>query len=388
MTTIYFRTDGNSNIATGHLMRCLTIARACIQTGQSKGQDVQISFLVSDDQSRSLLEDRFEAPREFSVYCLNSDYRRMETEVSELLSFITDRAGQEKPWLFIDSYYASPNYFRRLSGSCKIAYLDDLRSFECPVDLLINYDTEQDCSHYAGASRKLLGPQYTPLRAQFQSPSYNIRPRTEHVLLSTGGTDPYGLAEQLLHAIYDHTDYPDKKHGNTVASLSSHWDTACLQTLHYHVVTSRANTRYDILHTLAMENSHIHIHENISDMASLMDSCDMAVSAGGTTLSELCAVGVPTISYLMADNQRTAVDRFAAEEIIPCAGDIRLSLAQNTGDQTDTSQISSDAVLSNILRFMTHMSENVEVRQKSSQQMRAFLDGCGAGRIADALLSF
>ena len=190
MTTIYFRTDGNSNIATGHLMRCLTIARACIQTGQSKGQDVQISFLVSDHQSRSLLEDRFEAPREFSVYCLNSDYRRMETEVSELLSFITDRAGQEKPWLFIDSYYASPNYFRRLSGSCKIAYLDDLRSFECPVDLLINYDTEQDCSHYAGASRKLLGPQYTPLRAQFQSPSYNIRPRTEHVLLSTGGTDP------------------------------------------------------------------------------------------------------------------------------------------------------------------------------------------------------
>ena len=123
-------------------------------------------------------------------------------------------------------------------------------------------------------------------------------------------------------------------------------------------------------------------------MASLMASCDMAVSAGGTTLSELCAVGVPTISYLMADNQRTAVDRFAAEEIIPCAGDIRLSLAQNTGDQTDTSQISSDAVLSNILRFMTHMSENVEVRQKSSQQMRAFLDGCGAGRIADALLSF
>lgn len=60
MTTIYFRTDGNSNIATGHLMRCLTIARACIQTGQSKGQDVQISFLVSDHQSRSLLEDRFE----------------------------------------------------------------------------------------------------------------------------------------------------------------------------------------------------------------------------------------------------------------------------------------------------------------------------------------
>ncbi len=31
MTRIYFRTDANSDIATGHIMRCLSIARACAQ---------------------------------------------------------------------------------------------------------------------------------------------------------------------------------------------------------------------------------------------------------------------------------------------------------------------------------------------------------------------
>lgn len=396
MTTIYFRTDGNSDIATGHLMRCLTIARACTQAARSKDENVQITFLVSDSQSRSLLEDRFEMSEEFSIHSLNNNYRHLEDEVPYLLSYMTDKsstgrelskaAAHAKPWLFVDSYFATPGYFRMLSGSCKIAYLDDLRNFDCPVNLLINYDTDLDCPHYAEASHKLLGAQYTPLRAQFQSPSYNVRPQAAHVLLSTGGTDPYGLAEHLLHTIYD-TDYPDRKPDNTDTGSVSNWDTERLQSLHYHVVTSRANTRYNDLHAFAVKNSHIHIHENVSDMASLMASCDMAVSAGGTTLSELCAVGVPTISYLMAENQRTAVDNFAAKEIIPCAGDIRASLPQNKDNQIGTSPLSSDAVISHILQFMTNMSENMKLRQKSSHKMRAFLDGCGAERIADALLS-
>lgn len=397
MTTIYFRTDGNSDIATGHLMRCLTIARACTQAAQSKGENVQITFLVSDNQSRSLLEDRFEMPGEFSIHSLNNNYRHLEDEVPYLLSYMTDKsstgrelskaAAHAKPWLFVDSYFATPDYFRMLSGSCKIAYLDDLRNFDCPVNLLINYDTDLDCLHYAKASRKLLGAQFTPLRAQFQSPSYSIRLQAAHVLLSTGGTDPYGLAEHLLHTIYD-ADYPDRKPDNTDTGSVSNWDTERLQSLHYHIVTSRANTRYNNLHAFAAKNSHIHIHENVTHMASLMASCDMAVSAGGTTLSELCTVGVPTISYLMADNQRTAIDTFAAKGLIPCAGDIRNSLLQEKNNQIKVSQISSDTVISNILHFLTSMSENAEVRKKSSLKMRAFLDGGGAGRIADALLSF
>lgn len=404
MTTIYFRVDGNSDIATGHIMRCLAIARACVQTGKEHARHIRVSFLVSDDESRSLLEDRFEIPEEFTIHSLNRDYRHMEEEVPDLLSYITDNAGsdislasgaiREKPWLFVDSYFVSPSYFHRLSGHCKIAYLDDLRSFACPVDLLINYDTEQDCPHYAEAGHKLLGIQYTPLRTQFQSPNYQVRPKTAHVFISTGGTDPYGVAEYLLRAIYDSKHCQNTQIMDNTC-LSDYPDMTKLHTLHYHIVTGKANLRYDKLTALAANNPHIHIHENVSDMASLMASCDLAVSAGGTTLSELCAVGVPTISYLMAENQRTAVETFAAKDIIPYAGDIRST--QTNGYITPTPAMTtstcsepypSASVITNILHFMTTMSENIEIRQKSSQQMRAFLDGCGAKRIADALLSF
>lgn len=404
MVTIYFRVDGNSHIATGHLMRCLAIARACVQAGRHHGKDVTISFLVSDDTSRTLLIERFESPAEFIVHSLNSDYRHMEAEVPTLLTHLNDKdnlrenhsdnTAFEKPWLFIDSYYASPDYFHMLLDHFRIAYLDDLKSFDCPVDLVINYDSDQDCSHYTKAAHKLLGMQYTPLRAQFQSPAYTVRPEVAHVLLSTGGTDPFGVAECILHIIYEDPDYPDRIHTHTDSHPISSLDINRLQSLHYHIITSKANTRYNCLVDMAHKNSHIHIHENVTDMVSLMASCDMAVSAGGTTLSELSAVGVPTISYLMADNQCTAVNCFAVGGIIPCAGDIRPVQTPDTTilspdhiKRIESASLLPASVLYNILSFMTHMSYDAEARQKSSYTMRAFLDGRGAGRIAEALLS-
>ncbi len=403
MTTIYFRVDGNSDIATGHIMRCLAIARACMQAGKERAHRVQISFLVSDNESFSLLENRFEKPDEFPIHSLNSDYQHLEEEVSDLLAYITAKADSdispssdtiyEKPWLFVDSYFVSTNYFHILSGHCKIAYLDDLRNSDCPVDLLINYDTNLDCPHYAKAAHKLLGIQYTPLRTQFQSPDYQVRPEAAHVFVSTGGTDPYNIAEYLLRTIYDCKHCLDMQ--STYHTYPFEYpDMARLQSLHYHIVTSRANLHYGNLVTMEANNPHIHIHENVTDMASLMASCDLAISAGGTTLSELCAVGVPAISYLMADNQRTAVETFAAKGIIPCAGDIRPVQIHDFANQnseilkiSSSGEFPSACVINNILHFMTSMSENKEMRQKSSHAMRAFLDGCGARRIADALLA-
>ncbi|MDE6847072.1 MAG: UDP-2,4-diacetamido-2,4,6-trideoxy-beta-L-altropyranose hydrolase [Lachnospiraceae bacterium] len=358
MANIYFRTDGNSNIAMGHIMRCLAIARACAKKGSN------VKFIVSDRQSLTLIQKSFTVPHEFEVYCLNSDYTTPTEELTALYAlFIQDKTAENnsKPWIFVDSYYATPSYLLSLREHFRVAYLDDLRSFDCPVDLVINYDTDKDCDHYANADHKLLGVQYTPLREQFSTSSYTVRPTVEHVLLSTGGTDPFAVAERLLHAIYHES-----------SGTAPIQDAQLLQSLHYHILTSSANTRYDSLTSYARMHPNVHIHEGIPDVASLMASCDLAVSAGGTTLCELCAVGVPTISYLMADNQRTAVETYAGLGLIPYAGDVRP--ANNT-------------VISSILSFMTYMSQNLSLRAKSSQSMRAFLNGAGSDQIACALTS-
>lgn len=356
MTDIYFRTDGNSEIATGHLVRCLAIARACVKLG------ADVKFIVSDKESLTLLEERFTAPREFAVFCLERSYLEMSEEIPVLLSCLAadmpaEDGSHSRPWLFIDSYSATTAYFKALRRYFKTAYLDDLRSLDCDVDLVVNYDTDEDCAAYANAARRLLGIQYTPLREQFLSPSYEVRRKAEHVLLSTGGTDPCRVAESLLQIVYG--GLPDME---------------ILQSMHYHVLTSRANTRYAVLTALAKTHPFLHIHTNVSNVAALMASCDLAVSAGGTTLCELCAVGVPTVSYLMARNQRIAVEAYAKRGLIPCAGDVRpLSLAPHT--------------LRHIIAFLTDMAHDHPARAAVSSSMRSFLNGSGAGQIAEALMA-
>jgi spore coat polysaccharide biosynthesis predicted glycosyltransferase SpsG len=403
-------------------MRCLSIARACAKLG------AEVTFLVSDEESLALLQERFDRADEFGVHCLHSDYRRMTEEVPELTTYLeqcvavlpeaSDATATEsapspvcsaptqstKPWLFVDSYFATPAYFAALRSHCRVAYLDDLRSFPCDVDLVINYDTDDDCPFYTNAKRKLLGAAYTPLREQFAKPAYEVRPAVRSILLSTGGTDPYNVAERILTRIFDAEDStaaPAAQSGtpsdactldpaaNTAADLRA------LQTCDCHVVTSSANSHYDRLLALAKDNPQLHIHSGVKDMAALMADCDLAVSAGGTTLCELCAIGVPAISYLMAENQRTAVETFAARELIPYAGDIRGERVDSPGSTQAFSDSSlakalppvNPSTLDNILMFLTHMSQNVEARKKSSHAMRAFLDGLGAERIAKALLS-
>lgn len=363
MADIYFRTDGNNKIATGHLMRCLAIARACIRKG------AKVKFVVSDKQSFTLLQERFISLQEFEVYCLNSDYTNLLKELPALsaLAIQKSTADTPKPWIFVDSYYANPVYLMTLRKNFRVAYLDDLRSFDCPVELVINYDTNEDCDYYAKADRKLLGAQYTPLREQFNNTVYTVRPTVEHVLLSTGGTDPYGVAEHLLKKIYQSTQI--------------------LQSMHYHILTGSANTRYADLVSFARTHPNIHIHEGVSDVASLMASCDLAVCAGGTTLCELCAVGVPSISYLMAENQRMAVETYAGLGLIPCAGDIRPQTCNARNLNSDMLPPINHTTVSAILSFMTNMSQNLSARKESSQSMRAFLNGAGADQIACELTS-
>lgn len=54
-----------------------------------------------------------------------------------------------------------------------------------------------------------------------------------------------------------------------------------------------------------------------------MQKCDIAISAAGSTLYELCATGIPAITYTLADNQLIAAEQFDKQGIMLSAGDCR-----------------------------------------------------------------
>lgn len=361
MPDIWIRTDGNEKIATGHLMRCLSIARA------SADQQKSVCFLVADTQSKTLLQERFAFPSEFEIQCLHSDYKDMEKELPALERIMHQEPssskhilGKKGSWILVDSYYVTASYLEALKAWGHVAYLDDLALFSYPVDCIITYDMPENKKPgcYNAVTRCLLGTAYTPLRAQFQNVPYVVRQDVEHILISTGGTDPFQVAEKLLNRMIMESHLSD-----SVLSVTTNYK--------YHIITSRLNSCYDRLAALSSKYPNIHIYENVQDMAGLMSRCDLAVSAGGTTLYELCAVGVPTISFVMADNQISAVETFAASDIIPCAGDVRIDI---------------DGVLDAICHFLAEKQMPYSKRLELSDKMRSFVDGYGAVRIAEALV--
>ncbi len=345
---VYFRTDGNSHIATGHLVRCLSIADACFSLG------MKVCFLVSDQESKALLQS-FDPACRFPVRILETAvYDDLEKELPEVLGMLNE-AGQAEQIFFLDSYYVTEHYLSAVRTAAKVAYLDDLQLFDYPADLLINYDMipeSRSASYqaaYQNAARTLLGASYTPLRAQFTDLQPYCRDRVSNILVTTGGSDPYHFCLRLIAAFRENS---------------------FLHLCQLHVVIGRLNEDKDKLYKLADELPFLQLHENVSDMASLMASCDLAVSAAGTTLYELCAAGVPSMSFCLADNQLTAAKAFDEAGAIPCAGDIRRSC---------------DEVLGNVMNFVTYMSENSKKRKAALETMRQLVDGKGAMRIAKAL---
>lgn len=370
-SVIYIRTDGNSKIATGHLVRCLCIAQALESLKKS------VCFLVSDKDSFSLLKDLAESV--FSGYNFSFDVKILETakyddleleidELSNLLkSDVSLLTGQEafqaknfssdKPILFVDSYFVTEAYFTSLKPFAKVAYMDDLRAFDYPVDLVINYDVipparEQEYQlSYTNAGTSLLGAKYTPLRSQFQNQKVSLRGQIKNILITTGGSDPYNFTPAL--SVY-------------LLSLGLN--------IEIHVVVGRLFKNIEALEELSKQYSSLHLHYNVSDMAALMKQCDYAVSAAGTTLYELCALGIPAISISMADNQIPMAETFADVDAISYAGDIRVETKKEI-----------NAILQRISDHLISLYEDSSKSQIQHHKMRQLVNGNGAIKIAEVL---
>jgi len=114
-------------------------------------------------------------------------------------------------------------------------------------------------------------------------------------------------------------------------------------------------------------------------MKSLICSMDLIISAAGSTLYEICACGVPLITFVTADNQIRGAEAFSS-----------LGLAVNIGDLREPESIKRGAVISGTLdsqaiekMITATYSLTTEARVKMSKRQRAIIDGHGAERLAE-----
>ncbi len=353
------RADANEEIGMGHIMRCITIAKELRKLGR------KVIFFTADHYGRGLLEQEGMEYR-----CLETSWKDMEGETDRLREEL-ERADCGN--LLVDSYHVTKKYFDKIRDLCKIIYIDDCFEDIYPVDMVINYNAYHVRfpyeEAYKGKSRLLLGTEYVPLREEFQKEFREkcqgakilewengerecaCREEGCEVLLSSGGGDVCDALWSILSGLEGEET---------------------LREIVFHVVVGRFHPNKKKLEELAATNGNIKLHDHVDNMAELMGRCDMAVSAAGTMLFELCAMRIPTIFFVSADNQQYDSEFFGQEERMLFAGDIRQD---------------REECLKRIYQGLKTLLEDGAMRDRMKEALGRVTDGCGAARIATQLVS-
>ena len=304
---IYIRADMNGVIATGHVMRCLAVADAARDMGE------ETTFLLADGEATALLEKRG-----YRYHILNTSWKDMEGELPALRKVIEEQGIHT---LLIDSYQVTKKYLTELG---KLVRTEE------------NYAAEQ----------LFLGTDYVPLRAVYADcPQKRIAEVVENLLVMSGGTDQYDILSHILRAVQ----------GRNYRRIE--------------VVCGAYYKNYDGLCKAYAGCENVVIRRNVSDLETSMQRADLAITAGGSTMYELCACGTPALSYSFADNQLGNVVQFQRDQVIDYIGDVRYV------DVPDE-----------LLKLLDRYDPDAELRRQRSEKMRRVVDGKGAARIARILM--
>lgn len=332
---IGIRVDVNQQIATGHIRRDIAIALCLRQLGQ------ECIFISADDNCLPYLE-----PHGFQSSVLNSNWNEMEGELETLKSVIEEYNITS---LLVDSYMITEEYMTQLQKMTTVTYFDELYKMGYGCQQVINgVLVPPDYSMAPG--RALLGPDYVSLRQEFLGlPEKLIRPEIEKLFLTSGGTDNYHFCVKFLDYFLDKPEWENVKVITAIGELS--------------VDKDLLKERYE-------GNERVELHINSSCMAKLMMDADYAVTAGGTSLYEVCAVGVASSCYAIGDNQVEIAESFDKKGLVSYAGDFRDN---------------PEEIFENILKQMEEAKTETFRREKAAT-LRNVVDGNGALRIAKALI--
>lgn len=342
---LLLRADGNREVGSGHVMRCCSIARAAEATGH------RALLCVSDEASAEMA-----AGRGFETLVLGGDFRELGATDAERLARTVSDLGASA--VLVDSYAATDAFLATLRELCgragvPVGYVDDEFRFSTgyvpsparlPVDVVVGYAFGADAAEYGEVyrgtdTRFLVGPRYAPIREEFRNRGYEPSPNVRTILLTTGSTNPDGTLERFASCCL-------------AAAPGARVD----------VVVGR-NARFELE---GAGSDRIRVHRDPSGMASLMLASDLVVSAAGTTIYELAALGVPSVAVPIVENQ--------AENV---RGWTKMRLGGAVGPEWD-----DEKLVGQILE----MARDPEERKACSRRMRSAVDGLGARRIVGALL--
>lgn len=294
---VVLRADASVRVGTGHVVRCRTLAAALIARGWT-------ATLVTRDLPAGLRRSVLDAGLAIV------DVPR-EVEPDNEPAMLAGAPAGAPTLLIVDSYAIGPGWLvdaRRWAPA--IMAIDDLADRPLPVDLLLNQNLGADADRYRtlvpADARLLIGPAYALLRPEFSRLRSRRRARSgrlERVLVFMSGADADDVTRRAAEGV-------------DAAGLAAD------------VVVGAAYPNLNRLRDWTSGRPRVQLHVDTSEMAELMAGADLAIGAPGSASWERCAVGLPTILLVLADNQLEA-GRLLVEAGAAC------SLGWHTGVSVD-----------------------------------------------------
>jgi UDP-2,4-diacetamido-2,4,6-trideoxy-beta-L-altropyranose hydrolase/UDP-4-amino-4,6-dideoxy-N-acetyl-beta-L-altrosamine N-acetyltransferase len=286
-----FRADASFELGSGHVMRCLALARVLRDEGAS------CRFVCGDlpgHLGARITGEGFE----LALLPAGDGHHHWRGDAEATIAAL---AGIDVDVLVVDHYGLDARWEQALQAHCgKIVAIDDLADRPHVAQMLIDQNAGRSAEHYAGLvlpdCRVLAGPRYAMLRDEFrQRRTASLEHRRDaplrRIVVSMGGGDPNDATLRALEGL-EQADLPRECRVAVVLGAQA--------TSGAHV---RAKARCGLWP--------IEILHDVRDMAALLVACDLAIGAAGLSALERCCLGVPSLLVVLAENQRPGAQALA-----------------------------------------------------------------------------
>jgi len=358
-----FRVDSSREIGSGHLQRCVTLARELNHRGHAStfmmrnSSDGAFDFIERSGHNiirlstvgfhPPLRQDPFD-----SKVWLGTNQRRDAEDTVKVIK----REDLEEGWLIADHYGIGREWEETArNAGLKMMVIDDLMTVNHDCDLLLNQNVldtrgvhaayrtlvSDSASLFAGPRYALLDPVYRQLRMGKRAQRRNLG----RALIYYGSGDP---TNETLKAVQ--------------AFATPH-----LRRIQIDIVLGRDSVEDERIHELARNRGNCTVYKDLPHLGDLLMVADICLGAGGTTSIERFCLGVPAIVTTIAVNQ---------EEVSKYAHQLGLLFLLGR-----SAHVRVDDVVGAIERCF----DDVEALNVMSERAFSLVDGCGAERVADIL---
>ncbi len=352
---ILIRADASLLIGTGHVMRCLTLADQL----KRRGAECYFATRLHDGHLQDKILER-------GHFCLSlrKPHNGKETTASyadwlgytqlqdahEVLSMLDNL---KIDLCVVDHYALDSDWESYLKEKVeKIIVIDDLANRMHQCDVLIDQNAGRTVEDYLALApelcRFLLGAKYALLRDEFSAlrdSSLNRRKKNglHSITISMGGVDAANATQDVLQALRK-SNLPDDCCINVIVGSKFPWMDEIYKTIE----------NYPWKTALLIDTS---------EMGKLLSETDLAIGAAGSSAWERCALGVPSIMIVVAENQRVIAESLK-----------KLNAARVINSQQD--------ILALLPEHICNFMNDAELLSTMSSNCSLVADGQGADRVA------